>query len=68
MLALVNGAPVAAALAADGALAAARRVLAAAEAVLALAAEAYRVPLGHFEPEPSPPSGATRTSSPPPRR
>jgi histidine ammonia-lyase len=49
MLALVNGAPVAAALTADGALAAARRVPLA-EAVLALAAEAYRVPLGHFEP------------------
>ena len=48
-LALVNGAPVAAALAADGALAARRRVEAA-EAVLALAAEAYRVPLGHFDP------------------
>ena len=49
MLALVNGAPVAAALVADGALASARRI-AAAESVLALAAEAYRVPLGHFDP------------------
>jgi histidine ammonia-lyase len=49
-LALVNGAPVAAALVADGALAAARRVDVA-EAVLAMAAEAYLVPTGHFEPE-----------------
>ena len=49
MLALVNGAPVAAALVADGTLASARRI-AAAESVLALAAEAYRVPLGHFDP------------------
>ncbi|HEX6011885.1 MAG TPA: aromatic amino acid lyase [Geminicoccaceae bacterium] len=49
VLALVNGAPVAAALVADGALAAQGRV-AAAEGVLALAAEAYKVPLGHFEP------------------
>jgi histidine ammonia-lyase len=48
-LALVNGAPVAAALVADGALAAARRSELA-FAVLALAAEAYRVPLGHFDP------------------
>lgn len=50
MLALVNGAPVAAALVADGALAARGR-LAMAERVFALAAEAYRVPFGHFEPE-----------------
>jgi histidine ammonia-lyase len=49
MLALVNGAPLAAALATDGALAATYRT-AAAEAVLALAAEAYRVPFGHFDP------------------
>ncbi len=48
-LALVNGAPVAAALAADGALAARRR-LTVAESVLALAAEAYRVPPSHFDP------------------
>ena len=48
-LALVNGAPVAAALVTDGALAAIRRT-AAAEAVLALAAEAYLVPPGHFDP------------------
>ena len=48
-LALVNGAPVAAALVADGAIAAARR-MEAAEAVLALAAEAYRVPFGHLDP------------------
>jgi histidine ammonia-lyase len=47
-LALVNGAPVAAALVADGALAAARRIEAA-ESVLALAAEAYLVPIGHFD-------------------
>ena len=49
MLALVNGAPMAAALVADGALAAKCRI-AAAESVLALAAEAYRVPFGHFDP------------------
>ena len=49
MLALVNGAPVAAALAADGALAARRRAELA-EEVLALAAEAYRIPQGHFDP------------------
>ena len=48
-LALVNGAPVAAALVAGAALAARGRG-AAAEAVLALAAEAYRMPLGHVEP------------------
>lgn len=50
VLALLNGAPVAAALVADGALAARGR-LAAAERVAALAAEAYLVPPGHFAPE-----------------
>ena len=49
-LALINGAPVAAALAADGAIAAERRI-AWAEAVFALAAEAYKAPTGHFSPE-----------------
>ncbi|MGD9507166.1 MAG: aromatic amino acid lyase [Geminicoccaceae bacterium] len=49
-LALVNGAPVAAALVSDGTLAAGGRVEVA-EAVLALAAEAYLVPTSHFEPE-----------------
>lgn len=50
VLALLNGAPVAAALATDGALAARGR-LAAAERVFALAAEAYLVPPAHFAPE-----------------
>ena len=49
-LALVNGAPVAAALVADGAIASVRRAEVA-EIVLAMAAEAYLVPLGHFDPE-----------------
>jgi histidine ammonia-lyase len=45
-LALINGAPVAAALAADAALAARSR-LAIAEEILALSAEAYKMPTGH---------------------
>lgn len=49
-LALINGSPVAAALISDGAIAAKRR-LALAEPIFALAAEAYRAPLGHFSPE-----------------
>ncbi len=49
-LALINGAPVAAALASDGALAGARR-LALAEEIFALSAEAYKMPIGHFSPE-----------------
>lgn len=49
-LALINGSPLAAALVADGAIAAERR-LALAEPILALAAEAYKAPLGHFSPE-----------------
>lgn len=49
-LALINGAPVAAALVTDGALAAAGR-LEVTEEIFALAAEAYKAPLGHFSPE-----------------
>jgi histidine ammonia-lyase len=55
-LALINGAPVAAALASDGAIAGERR-LSMVEALLALAAEAYRVPTAHFSPEVSALSG-----------
>ncbi len=46
-LSLINGAPLAAALVADGALIAERR-LAIAEEIFALAAEAYKVPVAHF--------------------
>lgn len=49
VLALENGAPVAAALVTDGTIAATRR-LDIAERVLALAAEAYMIPTGHFSP------------------
>jgi histidine ammonia-lyase len=56
VLALENGAPVAAALTADGALAASGR-LTLAEEVLALSAEAYKIPLGHFSPDVSALSG-----------
>ena len=55
-LALINGAPVAAALAADGVLAARRR-LPVIEATFALLAEAYKAPLAHFSPEVSALSG-----------
>ena len=47
MLSLINGSPAAAALAADGALAAQTRLEVAAE-ILALAAEAFNAPLGHY--------------------
>jgi len=50
MLSLVNGSPCASGLAADAALAAARRIDVAAE-VLALAAEAFNAPLSHFAEE-----------------
>jgi histidine ammonia-lyase len=46
-LSLINGAPLAAALVADGALVAERRLVIA-EDILALAAEAYKVPVAHF--------------------
>lgn len=46
-LSLINGAPLAAALVADGALIAERR-LAIVEEIFALAAEAYKVPVAHF--------------------
>lgn len=49
-LSLINGAPLAAALVADGALIAERR-LAIAEEIFALAAEAYKVPVAHFSVE-----------------
>ncbi len=55
-LALINGAPVAAALVADGALAARQR-LPVIEAIFALLAEAYKAPTAHFSPEVSALSG-----------